>query len=250
MHKDLEFLREIQTLDQRLKELDSEIASLPRRIAALEMALVAHRLTVERIKSEQVTLATERRKTELLVQDFRAKVSKSRGHSSEVKTNQEYRAVMDEVAFAEAEISKCEERLLQYMENGEAQERALAVAEEAMTTEQAQVDEARASLEARTAADRAERDRLHASREALRVQVGSDVLRRYERVSKLRGQGLAPIDLEACGSCRVRLRPQMLQEILARPHEIFVCESCGRLLFLPPQASEANLTMDAHSARS
>ncbi|MHB8734846.1 MAG: zinc ribbon domain-containing protein [Terriglobales bacterium] len=250
MHKDLEFLREIQTLDQRLKELDSEIASLPRRIATLETALVTHRQTVERIKSEQITLAAERRKTELSVQDFRAKVSKSRGHSSEVKTNQEYRAVMDEVAFAEAEISKCEERLLQLMENGEAQDGALARAQEALAAEQAQVDAARASLEARTTADRAERDRVNATREALRVQVGSDVLRRYERVSKLRGQGLAPIDLEACGSCRVRLRPQMLQEILARPHEIFVCESCGRLLFLPPQSSEANLTVDAQTARS
>lgn len=236
MHKDVETLLEVQALEQRLKELDAEISSLPRRLAVIESRLTAQQNDLSRAQAGLAANQAERRKVDGQIQDLKAKIAKSRGHSGDVKTNQEYKAVLDEIAFAEAEVAKCEERVLQLMEESEKHEAAIRAAEQALAAAQGQVEEEKGAVQQRSEADQSERQRIAARRERQRATVEAETLRRYDRVARLRGQGVAELDQEACGCCRVRLRPQFLQEIMSRSERVFSCESCGRLLYVPSAA--------------
>lgn len=242
MHKDVETLLEAQGLEQRLKELDAEISSLPRRIALLEAPLAAQQTEIDRAAAATAMAQAERRKIESQIQDLKTRVAKSRNHSAEVKTNQEYKAVLDEITYSEGEISRCEERILQLMEEIEGHEAAAREVEAKRAKIQAEVDAAKAETRARTDADLAEKQRLQDQLGALRQGINPNTLRRYDRVARLRGQAVAVLDQYACGACRVRLRPQFLQEITSRPEEVFFCESCGRLLYVAVASSEANVT--------
>lgn len=232
MHKDVETLLEAQGLEQRLKELDAEINSLPRRIAQLEAPLAAHQAEIDHAAAAVAAAQAERRKIDNQIQDLRTRVAKSRSHSAEVKTNQEYKAVLDEITYSEGEISRCEERILQLMEEIEGHEAAAREAEAKRQRIHAEVEAAKAEARARTEADHAEKRRLLDHRAKLREGINPNTLRRYDRVARLRGQAVAMLDHYACGACRVRLRPQFLQEITSRPEEVFFCESCGRLLYV------------------
>ena len=242
MHKDVETLLEAQGLEQRLKELDAEISSLPRRITLLEAPLAAQQAEIDRAAAATAMAQAERRKIESQIQDLKTRVAKSRNHSAEVKTNQEYKAVLDEITYSEGEISRCEERILQLMEEIEGHEAAAREVEAKRAQIQAEVDAAKAETRARTDADLAEKQRLQDQLGALRQGINPNTLRRYDRVARLRGQAVAVLDQYACGACRVRLRPQFLQEITSRPEEVFFCETCGRLLYVAVASSEANVT--------
>ena len=239
MHKDVETLLEAQGLEQRLKELDAEINSLPRRIALLEAPLAAHQAEIDRAAAATAMAQAERRKIESQIQDLKARVAKSRNHSAEVKTNQEYKAVLDEITYSEGEISRCEERILQLMEEIEGHEAAAREVEAKRAHIQAEVDAAKAEIRTRTDADLAEKQRLQDQLSELRRGINPNTLRRYDRVARLRGQAVAVLDHYACGACWVRLRPQFLQEITSRPEEVFFCETCGRLLYVAVVTSEA-----------
>lgn len=245
MHKDVETLLEAQGLEQRLKQLDAEINSLPRRIAALEAPLAAQQAEIDRATAATTAAQTERRKIESQIQDLKARVAKSRSHSAEVKTNQEYKAVLDEITYSEGEISRCEERILQLMEDIEGHDSAVREVEVKRQRIRAEVEAAKADARARAEADEAEKQRLLAHRAKLREGINPNTLRRYDRVSRLRGQAVAVLDQYACGACRVRLRPQFLQEITSRPEEVFFCESCGRLLYVMQAAPDTRVDLTA-----
>lgn len=232
MQRNLEILLEMQALEQRLRELDAEIAALPRRVAAIEAKLTGTQQGLERARAAQAGGQSERRQVDRDIEGLRAKIEKIRGHSGDVKTNQEYRALLDEIAFAEAQISKHEERLLEVMDQADGLDRQVAAAEAELAAQRREVGQEAAAASVRTQADQAERRQLAQQRDQLRSQADEEWLRRFDRVLRMRGQALALVDREACSGCRVRLRPQLLQEMASQPERLFICESCGRILYL------------------
>ncbi|MGH9481373.1 MAG: zinc ribbon domain-containing protein [Terriglobales bacterium] len=237
MPTNLEVLLEIQALEQRLRDLDAEIAALPRRVAAIEAKLAGTQQALDRLQAAQTGNQSERRQVDREIETLREKIGKIRGHSGDVKTNQEYRALLDEIAFAEAQIGKHEERLLEVMEQGEGLEREAATTAATLAGQRREVELEAATTAARAEQDRAQRHQLAQQRDRLRTQADEAWLRRFDRVLRMRGQALAQVDREACSGCRVRLRPQVLQEMAAHPDRLFVCESCGRILYLEPVAT-------------
>jgi predicted nucleic acid-binding Zn-ribbon protein len=235
MPPQLATLLEIQTVEQRLREVDAEIAALPRRVAEIESKLHEAQKAREQTRAAQAGNAGERRAIDSEIDSLRAKISKIRSHSGEVKTNQEYKALLDEIAFAEAQIGKHEERLLEIMEDAEALERQAASAQQTLAEREAEVARESAAAQQRAAADRALRGQLAAERDRLRAQADERWLRRFDQVLRMRSHALVAVDREACSGCRVRLRPQFLQEMNSGSDRLFVCESCGRILYLEPE---------------
>lgn len=232
MQRNLEILLEIQALETRLRELDAEIAALPRRVAAIEAKLQGAQQALERARAAESGSQSERRQTEREIESLREKITKIRSHSGDVKTNQEYKALLDEIAFAEAQIAKHEEHLLGLMEQADTCKRVVAEAEAALAGQRREIEAESSAASAQTARDQAERQQLVAKRQALREQADEAWLRRFDRVLRMRSQALAAVDRDACNGCRVRLRPQFLQEMASDSERLFVCESCGRILYL------------------
>ena len=68
-----------------------------------------------------------------------------------------------------------------------------------------------------------------------RAAVGEDALSLYDRIAKAKGTGLADAVNQKCSACQMLLRPQRWNDLRDRDnHEMFTCESCGRLLYYDP----------------
>lgn len=248
MDTNLAVLLQLQELEQRIKQLESQLAAGPVKQAGLERELAPAR---EDLRQRQATLETnqsERQQMEQQVLELRQKISNFRSRSSEVKTNQEYRAMLDEIAYAEREIRQREDRILALMEQSEEVEKLALAAREALAVQEGQLQEWQQGWEREAAVTRAQQDQLLAERDRLRIQVESGLLYRYDRLAKLRGKALSELANETCGACRVRLRPQFLQEIGNHPDRVYFCEFCGRILYFHQPAEIPPFTGDVELA--
>ena len=233
MNFDLEKLIELEKVDREIARLSDEVSALPKRVAAIEAQLADHKAAVEKAKTAIKNNENSRRKLESDIQDFQQKIVKYRSQSSSVKTNDEYRALMHEVEFAEKQISACEDKILDLMISLDAEEKALKAAESELKTEAMAVEKEKAEARTRTAEDEKQLEAFEAKRKALRADVTDSSLAHYDRVMRQRKSAIAEARDQKCQACYVMVRPQTWQELKTNG-QIITCSSCGRILFYDP----------------
>jgi predicted nucleic acid-binding Zn-ribbon protein len=230
MNPDLEKLIELQATDAEIQRLEAEIALLPRRVAEIESKLAEARAVVDKAKAALKANDAGRRKLEGEIQAQQQKISKYRDQSLEVKTNEQYKALLQEIGFVEAEIRSCEDKILEFMVDSEGQEKAIKGAEAELKARSAEVEREQVQARARTAEDQQQLDGWSAKRQALRAAISDAALSHYDRVLKLRHTALAEARDQQCSACHVLLRPQKYVEVCTN-EQVLTCDSCGRILF-------------------
>jgi uncharacterized protein len=233
MNPDLERLIELEKVDREVSRLTDEVAALPKRVAAIEAKLAEHKAAVEKAKTQIKANEVGRRQLEADIKGFQEKIAKYRSQSSSVKTNDEYRALMHEVAFAESQISGCEDKILELMISLENEEKSLKRAEAELKTESADVEKEKADARVRTAEDEKLLAGLREKRTGLRTGVNDSALAHYDRVLRQRKSAISEARDQKCLACFVMLRPQTWQEIRTN-EQILTCSSCGRILYFDP----------------
>jgi len=233
MNPDLERLIELEKVDREVARLTDEVAALPKRVAAIEEKLAEHKAAVEKAKSQIKGNEASRRQLEADIKGFQEKIVKYRSQSSSVKTNDEYRALMHEVEFAEKQIGGCEDKILELMISLENDEKSLKKAEAELKTESADVEKEKVEARVRTAEDEKLLTELREKRNALRTGVNDSALAHYDRVLRQRKSAIAEAREQKCQACYVMVRPQTWQEIRTND-QIVTCSSCGRILFFDP----------------
>lgn len=254
MNSDLEKLIELEKADREIARLTEEVAALPRRVAAIEEKLADDKAAVEHAKTAIKSNEAGRRKLEAEIQASQQKIVKYREQSSSVKTNEEYRALMHEVEFAEKEISGAEDKILELMMALEAEEKALKTAEAQMKAETLEVEREKVEARTRTAEDEKLLAGLAEKRNSLRPGVSDSALAHYDRVMRQRKTAIAEARGQKCLACFVMLRPQTWEDIRTN-EQIITCSSCGRILYYdptheppPPPPEPPKKKAKAHSA--
>jgi hypothetical protein len=245
MTSDLQSLIELQQIDSEIAALRAEVAALPKHVAAIEAKLAGSKAKVESALAAGKADEAARRKHESDIQDQQQKISKYRDQSLHVKTNDEYRALMHEIQFAEAAIAKSEDKILEIMVAADSRKEALKKAEAELKADTAENDREKEDARQRTAVDEKALTELNVKRDSLRAGVSENVLYHYDRVLKSRGTGLAAVyENEMCSACSVLLRPQVFQEVMTN-EQFMTCDYCKRILYYvppPPKPEDAKAT--------
>jgi hypothetical protein len=232
MSPEIEHLISLQVTDREIQRLKAEIAELPKVVAAIEEKLAGTKAGLEKARAAVKTDEAARRKYETAITDLRQKISKYRDQSLEVKTNDQYKALLHEIQFAETEIAANEDKILELMVNAEVREKEVKAAEIELKEETAEIEKEKKIAHDRTAEDEKALAEWTAKRDAARGAVDADLLRHYDRVLKFRGSGLAEVRDQKCMGCSVMLRPQIYNEI--RGGKMIFCDSCQRILYYDP----------------
>jgi predicted nucleic acid-binding Zn-ribbon protein len=235
MHADLEHLIELQDVDAAIARLNAEIATFPKRVAAIETKLNRAKAQVEQVKAATKAGEQAKRGYESEIQTQQQKISKYKDQSLNVKTNAEYKALLQEVNFAEDAIKGLEDKILEVMMDADTKKDELKAAEAELKAETAEIEHEKEQARQVTAKDEAELKTIHARRDELRKVISPDTLQHYERVLKFRGSGIAVEKNGMCMGCRVYLRPQVIQHVHTN-NEIVFCDQCQRILYSEPPA--------------
>src|SRR5438132_14206076 len=165
MLPDIDKLLELQVADKEIRRLQDEVAALPKRVAVIEQKLAGTKAQLERAQSAAKGDETNRKKFEAAIKDLQAKISKYRDQSLDVKTNDQYKALLHEIQFAEQEIRLNEDRILELMINAEAREKEVKAAEAELKAEMAEIEQEKAVARQRTAEDEKQLGEWNAKRE-------------------------------------------------------------------------------------
>jgi predicted nucleic acid-binding Zn-ribbon protein len=236
MHPDIEKLIRLQDVEVEIRHYQDCIELLPRQLAALEEKLHATLQAQQSQKEQLAKIASEKRKSESSIQDLEQKISKYKGQLFEVKTNDQYRALLNEIEFGNQEIRKIEDEILAKMEQEEKLKAAGKALENQLQQEKAAVEAEKKSAREEVEKDKALLAELNAEREGIVVNVSEDLLARYNRIAASRkGIALARAVQETCQACNVRIRPQVFSELI-KGEVIHACDSCNRILYYKAEA--------------
>ena len=234
MLPDIENLLRLQDVDREIRRLQDEVAELPKRVAVIEQKLAGTKAQLDKAQAAVKTDEAARRKYETNINDLRGKISKYRDQSLDVKTNEQYKALLHEIQFAEKEITANEDKILELMVNADARDKEVKASQADLKEETAEIEKEKEQARQRTAEDEKLLTEARAKRDQLRGGIREDLLRHYERVSKFRGSGISEVRDHKCMACQVILRPQTYNEVRSGK-ETVVCDSCQRILYFNPQ---------------
>jgi predicted nucleic acid-binding Zn-ribbon protein len=213
---------------RRLGEIPSAEQSLDARVTVAAQHLDA---TKARLAANQHA----RRELEKQVAQVDSRLSRFEDHKAAVKTNQEFTALLHEIATAKGEKDTVEEQILVLLEEADGIAADIKDAERGLADARRDAESGRAGLSTERQTLDAELARLNSERGREMAAVEKPVLVRYEQLLKQRRMvAVAPIEGERCTACHVRLRPAVAQQV-RRNDGIVACDSCQRILFFVPK---------------
>jgi uncharacterized protein len=230
---EIENLLRLQEADKAIRRLQDEVAELPKRVAVIERKLANTQAQLERAQGAVKADEAARRKYDTAITDLRGKISKYRDQSLDVKTNEQYKALLHEIQFAEQEIAATEDKILELMVNAEVRDKEVKAAQAELKAEAAEIEKEKIAARERTAEDEKQLAEWRGKRDQMRAGVNEDLLRHYERVSKFRGTGISEVLDHKCMGCQVMLRPQIYNDVRTGQQTV-VCDSCQRILYFNP----------------
>jgi predicted nucleic acid-binding Zn-ribbon protein len=227
----------------RLRELDEEIAVCKEALKRFdsERRVITERLDAERgrldsIKQRLSDMQMKRRQLERDIETLMNEERRLQGQLPSVKKNEEYTALLHEIANTKSKRSDVETKVLVQLDEEERVQGERPEIERVLL--QAERDGA-ARREKSEAEETADRSRIEACDSERRTQLeGLPALTRsrYERIHASReGRAVVPILKNACGGCFRQQPPQTLQEA-RRGERVLICDGCGRMLIWPPDA--------------
>jgi len=239
MNADLERLIALQKLDTAADTARKKLAAEPEHEQALEARLEAARLEVAAAKEKAAANKHARTALEKDVAVQQGRLSKFRETAMAVKTNQEYHAVQHEIAFAQTEIKKIEDAILERMMESDDLTAAAKTAEAQLAAEQKAIDADRRTGSAAHIERQAALERIAVERAALIAGLDTQVLATFDAVSRKRnGVAMSEARAGVCTICHVRLRPQVFNTVL-RNDSILQCDHCNRILYYVPVPASA-----------
>ncbi|MCX7886838.1 MAG: C4-type zinc ribbon domain-containing protein [Verrucomicrobiae bacterium] len=227
----LQHLLVLQDRDRRIASLRQEIARIPREIAAVQKRLQDEVARVEAFRQQLKQVEVQRKKLEVEAESKRAELAKFRVQLNQIKSNVEYQAMLKQIAGTEQEIVQLEDHELELMDQIERMQPQL-------KEQQAQLQEFTVKChtqeaELRGRVEMAERElvRLQQERQELAAVADADLLGRYERLLKSKGDcAIVPIVRGSCGGCHLNLPAHVIHNA-RNGSEVVSCDHCGRILY-------------------
>ncbi len=234
MLPDLQLALRLQAVDRKIAGLETEIATLPKHIAEIEKQLESHARRLERDRAALAANTRDKKRLEGEIQTHQQKISKLRDQSLGAKNNEQYRAFQNEISYAEGEIRKAEDQILDLMESSESLEKAVSVSEVDLKKQRQHVESEKKIAVERTAVDREQLGKENEERKSIAAGMTPQFYTNYERIrKKTKNSPLSDATDGRCEACRISLRPQVFQD-LRRGDTVITCESCGRIVLYNP----------------
>jgi len=226
-----ESLRILHRLHRQVTDLRGRLARGPKQIKARKsnIELLATQLEEfkEKLKRTKLTISSK----ELSLQERENRILDVRAKLNACSSNKEYTAFVEQIAADDQANSVLSDEILELLDKATEDQNAVTSAEAEHNEANSQLEELSKKIQAERDGQETELGRVESDLRKSEEGLPAEVRQNYDRVAKAHGEeALAPLDGEVCGGCFQRVTPQMINELnLSQP--VF-CKSCGRLLYL------------------
>ncbi len=233
MEADFENLIKLQGLDIELRNTSILLEDIPHQIDEIDKKIQENLQIVQEAKNKLSQNQKKRRDLESEVQDYKEKITRYKRQLNEVKTNKEYSSLLKEIDETKMKIDTLEEEIIEEMLLADDIEKEIKSADEKATAAQQELTEKKQTIykEKNIAEDKLKK--LEKNKQEILPKIPPDQLKLYTQISSKKNRiVLSVINEEFCSMCHMRVRPQMVNELIVGS-KIILCENCGRILYYP-----------------
>lgn len=231
MHAELEQLLVLQDRQQKIKQIETEIKTLPLQKNNLEAQLAASAASVEALKQKARQVEIDRKRLELDVGTRAESIARLKTQQYQTRKNDEFQAMGHEIERYENEIRKIEDEELELMEQVDKLKAELGADEKKATTTKESISRQMTDLEAKSKTLESRLEDLTRERAELAGKIDEDLLSRFERLFASKGDAVVvALEHEVCTGCHMKVTTATAARVRAGK-EIVSCEQCGRILY-------------------
>ncbi len=231
MHPELEQLLVLQDRQQKIKQIQTEVDTLPLQRKNLEEQLAVSVAGVETLKQKARQVEIDRKKLELDVGTRTETISRLKTQQYQTRKNDEFQAIGHEIERYENEIRKIEDEELELMVEADKLKADLGVEEKKSATVKESVARQTGDLESKSKTLQSRLEELTKERAEIAGKIDEDLLSRFERLFKSKGDAVVvALEREVCTGCHMKVTTQTAHRAKAGK-EIVSCENCGRILY-------------------
>ncbi len=229
MDSTLDLLLKIQSLNDEVDDTKTQLTQIPREIAKLEKQVSTREEELKAAEARILDLKKTYKLKEIEIADNEEKMAKLNTQTFAVKTNEEYRAILNEVDFLKQKNKEIEDEMLGFMEEEEKLKNSIdairAETKEFTDTTKSRMAELKQRSESLTEQQKIAEANLNDNF----AKLPEDVKILYKRIAKVRDKTVCAIVDNTCTGCYANLTHQFLNELKKR-NKILLCETCGRIL--------------------
>ena len=228
----LEKLVELQTTDSGLDELERLKKGFLQEIAVLENHVIELKNLIQGEKKNLEDLSKQRKTLEIEVGTLDTKITKYLGQQSEVKSNEQFAALKQEIEKGKEEKAKTEEKVLEFLFKDDDQKakiqkltQELAQAEKKAAEDKKGIQQKISDCEQSAAEKKGERQKQLAGLPEEFAQGYEQLRNNGKKIAVAQAQ-----DDHTCSGCHMNIPPQILNE-MRKNMAIQRC-NCGRYLYI------------------
>lgn len=231
MREEIARLMSLQSIDRELRELREALESVSGRSLQLRQEAAEFAAELERLQQDDQQSAVNRRNLEKELAENEARQRNKRMRSNQVRNDREQMAVDHELESLRESKQRLEGELLALMEAAEQRTARIAELTELCTTRRDQLIEAEKESAAQVEDLKISISKQHVDRDLMAKNIDPSLLQRYDVIFSRRA-GLAVTEAKAgtCQGCRMRLPPQLYNEI-QKHLKVHFCPNCQRILY-------------------
>ena len=231
MHSGLEQLLVLQDRQQKIKQIQAEIKTLPIQRDHLEAQLAASAASVDTLKQKGRHLEMDRKKLELDVGTRAETISRLKTQQYQTRKNDEFQAIGHEIERYENEIRKLEDEELEIMLEADKLKAEIEAGEKTARTTKESISRQLTDLETKSKTLESRQEELAKERDTLASKIDGDLLHRFERLFNSKGDAaVVAIEHGVCTGCHMKVTTATAARVKTGK-EIVSCENCGRILY-------------------
>ena len=220
-----------QEIVLRLKKIVRWKSGKPVREEELKKKVEEKKASVTATREKLKGLETERRKLEGDLELRETKIEKYQEQIRQVKSNEEYQALLKQLETTKMDNSKLEDRILEIYEECDRMEGEIKATETEVSDEERKLEAEMEALLREEKEYEEEELGIKNEMEMIEKKLPEETLRLYRKVAGMRNDvAMAKAKDYLCQECHVRVRPQPFVE-LQRGEKMIVCEGCRRILY-------------------
>jgi uncharacterized protein len=234
LREEITRLMSLQTIDRELRELQSALTTVSGRAVRLRQEAGDYAAELERLQNEEQQSVVTRRNHEKELAENEARQRNKRMRSNQVRNDREQLAVDHELESLKETKQRLEGELLAMMEAAEQRTARIAELVELSKQRHAELIEAEKETAAQVEDLKISISKQRVDRDLMAKNIDVALLQRYEMLfSRRAGVAVSEAKLGTCQGCRMRLPPQLYNE-LQKHLQVHFCPNCQRILYFEP----------------
>jgi hypothetical protein len=235
---DFEKLIQLQQLDMEIRELTLLLENIPPQVEEIDKQIAESAALAAAAKEKMTGSQKKRRDLEADVKDIKMQIGKYKRQLNEVKTNKEYTALLKEIEESEKKVDRLEEAFIAEMLLEDDIQKEIKVAGQKHAETQAIMTQEKEALSGKKRETEEKARELGQRRDELLPTIPAEQVNLYLKIFRKKGgTALSPVKDDFCALCHMRIRPQVLNELLST-RKLILCENCGRILYWREQKAE------------